>query len=38
MGITDMSHEAFADAFGEQTADFWERWAVKRDIPLVKVQ
>lgn len=38
LGITAMSHEAFADAFGEQTADFWEQWAVEKDIPLVKVQ
>jgi alpha-methylacyl-CoA racemase len=38
LGITDMSHEAFGDAFGEQTADFWEKWAAERDIPLVKVR
>jgi crotonobetainyl-CoA:carnitine CoA-transferase CaiB-like acyl-CoA transferase len=38
LGITEMTHDAFANAFGEQTAEFWERWAAEKDIPLVKVQ
>jgi crotonobetainyl-CoA:carnitine CoA-transferase CaiB-like acyl-CoA transferase len=38
LGITEMTHDVFANAFGEQTADFWERWAAEKDIPLVKVQ
>jgi crotonobetainyl-CoA:carnitine CoA-transferase CaiB-like acyl-CoA transferase len=38
LGLTQMSHDAFADAFAEQTAAFWEKWATEKDIPLVKVQ
>lgn len=37
LGIVEVSHEAFADAFREQTAEFWEQWAAEKDIPLVKV-
>jgi crotonobetainyl-CoA:carnitine CoA-transferase CaiB-like acyl-CoA transferase len=38
LGITEMSYEAFGDAFGEQTAEYWEQWAAEKDIPLVKVK
>ncbi|MFZ0546086.1 MAG: CoA transferase, partial [Candidatus Promineifilaceae bacterium] len=38
LGITQMSHDAFAVAFAENTAAFWEKWAAEKDIPLVKVQ
>lgn len=38
LGVTEMSQDAFAEVFREQTAEFWERWAVDNDIPLVKVQ
>jgi crotonobetainyl-CoA:carnitine CoA-transferase CaiB-like acyl-CoA transferase len=37
LGIAAMSHAAFANAFAEQTAAFWERWAAEKDIPLIRV-
>lgn len=42
LGLTRMSSatlaDALADAFAEQTAAFWEKWAAEKDLPLVKVQ
>jgi crotonobetainyl-CoA:carnitine CoA-transferase CaiB-like acyl-CoA transferase len=37
LGIVEMTQTAFAEAFWEQTADYWEMWAAEKDLPLVKV-
>ena len=37
LGLEELSHEALATHFREQTADAWERWAAERDLPIEKV-
>ncbi len=38
LGLTAASHEGLADAFREQTAVFWEEWAINRDLPITAVR
>jgi crotonobetainyl-CoA:carnitine CoA-transferase CaiB-like acyl-CoA transferase len=41
VGLVRPSHmplTTLADAFKEQTADFWQRWAAERDLPIAAVR
>jgi crotonobetainyl-CoA:carnitine CoA-transferase CaiB-like acyl-CoA transferase len=37
LGLPELSHDALASRFREQSADAWERWAADRDLPVEKV-